>query len=71
MTDDEEYHLPLDVPRGHFVVYVGENRTRYIVSTFLLSHPEFQCLLKQAEEEFVFDHYMSITIPCEEVVSAH
>ncbi|XP_015083989.1 auxin-responsive protein SAUR50-like [Solanum pennellii] len=63
-----EDHLPVDVPKGHFAVYVGENRTRYIVPISFLSHPEFQCLLRCAEEEFGFDHDMGITIPCEEFV---
>ncbi|MCD7467129.1 Auxin-responsive protein saur50 [Datura stramonium] len=65
---EDEDHLPLDVPKGHFAVYVGENRARYIVPISFLSHPEFQCLLRQAEEEFGFDHDMGITIPCQEVV---
>ncbi|XP_050233076.1 protein SMALL AUXIN UP-REGULATED RNA 12-like [Mercurialis annua] len=60
--------LPVDVPKGHFAVYVGENRSRYIVPISLLTHPEFQCLLRLAEEEFGFDHDMGLTIPCEEVV---
>ncbi|KAK6916671.1 Small auxin-up RNA [Dillenia turbinata] len=64
----DEDGLPLDVPKGHFVVYVGENRSRYIVPISMLSHPEFQCLLQRAEEEFGFDHEMGLTIPCEEVV---
>ncbi|MCD7467126.1 Auxin-responsive protein saur50 [Datura stramonium] len=63
-----EDHLPIDVPKGHFTVYVGENRTRYIVPISLLSHPEFQCLLRCSEEEFGFDHNMGITIPCEEFI---
>ncbi|KAI4376088.1 hypothetical protein MLD38_013882 [Melastoma candidum] len=64
----DEDGLPLDVPKGHFAIYVGENRTRYIVPISVLDHPEFQCLLRQAEEEFGFDHDMGLTIPCEEVV---
>ncbi|CAN0906349.1 Auxin-responsive protein SAUR50 [Linum grandiflorum] len=60
--------LPLDVPKGHFVVYVGENRSRYIVPISFLSRPEFQSLLHKAEEEFGFDHDMGLTIPCEEIV---
>ncbi|XP_017614937.2 auxin-responsive protein SAUR50-like [Gossypium arboreum] len=60
--------LPLDVPKGHFAVYVGENRSRYIVPISFLTHPEFQFLLHRAEEEFGFDHDMGITIPCEEAV---
>ncbi|KAE8686534.1 Auxin-responsive protein SAUR24 [Hibiscus syriacus] len=57
-----------DVPKGHFAVYVGENRSRYIVPISFLTHPEFQCLLRRAEEEFGFDHDMGLTIPCEEDV---
>ncbi|KAL4578987.1 hypothetical protein LXL04_015122 [Taraxacum kok-saghyz] len=55
-----------DVPKGHFVVYVGENRSRYIIPISFLSHPDFLTLLHQAEEEFGFDHDMGLTIPCQE-----
>ncbi|KAK9063908.1 hypothetical protein SSX86_017780 [Deinandra increscens subsp. villosa] len=57
-----------DVPKGHFVVYVGHNRSRYVIPIAFLSRPEFQNLLRQAEEEFGFDHDMGLTIPCEEQV---
>ncbi|CAA3028970.1 auxin-induced 15A-like [Olea europaea subsp. europaea] len=60
--------LPLDVPKGHFAVYVGVYRSRYIVPISFLTHPEFQCLLQRAEDEFGFDHDMGLTIPCEEAV---
>ncbi|KAF5462106.1 auxin-responsive protein SAUR50-like [Juglans microcarpa x Juglans regia] len=66
--DYDEQGLPLDVPKGHFVVYVGENRSRYIVPISYLTRPEFQSLLQQAEEEFGFNHEMGLTIPCEEEV---
>ncbi|CAF1983409.1 BnaC07g15580D [Brassica napus] len=59
--------LPLDVPKGHFVVYVGKTRVRYVLPISFLTRPEFQLLLQQAEEEFGFDHDMGLTIPCEEV----
>ncbi|XP_019165130.1 PREDICTED: auxin-responsive protein SAUR50-like [Ipomoea nil] len=59
--------LPVDVPKGHFAVYVGENRSRYIVPISFLDHPQFQCLLRRAEEEFGFHHEMGITIPCDEM----
>jgi len=64
----DDQGLRLDVPKGHFVVYVGENRSRYIVPISFLSRPEFQTLLHQAEEEFGFDHEKGLTIPCEEDV---
>ncbi|KAK4744068.1 hypothetical protein SAY87_010380 [Trapa incisa] len=68
--NNSDYHdgLPLDVPKGHFAVYVGHNRTRYIVPISFLARLEFQSLLQAAEEEFGFDHDMGLTIPCEEVV---
>ncbi|KAK4803783.1 hypothetical protein SAY86_003600 [Trapa natans] len=67
---NSEHHdgHPLDVPKGHFAVYVGPNRTRYIVPISFLALSEFQNLLQAAEEEFGFDHDMGLTIPCEEVV---
>ncbi|CAM8942254.1 unnamed protein product [Rhodiola kirilowii] len=60
--------LPLDVPKGHFVVYVGPNRVRYVVPISFLTRPEFQMLLHRAEEEFGFDHEMGLTLPCDEDV---
>ncbi|QHN93288.1 hypothetical protein HN51_052027 [Arachis hypogaea] len=60
-----------DVPKGHFVVYVGgvgEKRSRYILPISFLSTPQFQILLHQAEEEFGFDHQMGLTIPCQQHV---
>ncbi|KAA0065174.1 hypothetical protein IC582_006450 [Cucumis melo] len=60
--------IPVDVPKGHFVVYVSENRSRYIVPLTFLTRPEFQILLQLAEEEFGFSHTMGLTIPCEEQV---
>ncbi|KAE8709891.1 Auxin-induced protein 15A [Hibiscus syriacus] len=64
----DEQGIPVDVPKGHFVVYVGENRSRYIVPISFLTRPEFQTLLHLAEEEFGFGHDKGLTIPCEEVV---
>ncbi|XP_060217326.1 uncharacterized protein LOC132644737 [Lycium barbarum] len=55
----------LDVPKGHFAVYVGEKqRKRFVIPISYLSQPLFQDLLSQAEEEFGFDHSMGgVTIP--------
>ncbi|URE37986.1 auxin-induced protein [Musa troglodytarum] len=61
-------HLPLDVPKGHFAVYAGEKRSRFIVPISYLKLPAFQSLLRQAEEEFGFDHDMGLTIPCDEIL---
>ncbi|GER50299.1 SAUR-like auxin-responsive protein family, partial [Striga asiatica] len=59
----------LEVPKGHFAVYVGENdeKKRFVIPVSYLNHPSFQELLFQAEEEFGFDHPMGgLTIPCSE-----
>ncbi|PIA56054.1 hypothetical protein AQUCO_00700411v1 [Aquilegia coerulea] len=56
------------VPKGHIAVYVGENeKRRFVVPISYLTHPLFQDLLNQAEEEFGFNHPMGgLTIPCHE-----
>ncbi|KAJ0254307.1 Protein SMALL AUXIN UP-REGULATED RNA 10 [Hirschfeldia incana] len=65
--NQEDDSLPHDVPKGHFPVYVGLNRSRYIVPISWLEHSEFQTLLRLAEEEFGFEHNMGLIIPCDEV----
>jgi len=46
------------VPKGHIPVYVVEAaaKKRYVAPLSDLSHPGFQDLLLQAEEEFSFRH---------------
>lgn len=57
----------LDVPKGHFAVYVGESQARFVIPISYLKHQLFQNLLSRAEEEYGFDHPMGgLTIPCEE-----
>ncbi|WOH00672.1 hypothetical protein DCAR_0520045 [Daucus carota subsp. sativus] len=67
-NNGEQLGFPLDVPKGHFVAYVGSNRRRYVVPISLLTRPVFQTLLQEAEEEFGFDYGMGIIIPCPEHV---
>ncbi|KAL7118609.1 hypothetical protein ACP275_02G013600 [Erythranthe tilingii] len=57
-----------EVPKGHLVVYVGENeKKRFVIPLSYLNYPLFQDLLCQAEEEFGFHHPMGgLTIPCSE-----
>nr|ABK22919.1 unknown [Picea sitchensis] len=57
--------LPMDVPKGHFSVYVGSERSRFIVPTSYLNHPLFQSLLEKAKEVYGFHQHMGLTIPCE------
>ncbi|XP_031475396.1 auxin-induced protein 15A-like [Nymphaea colorata] len=55
-----------DTPKGHFAVYVGESRRRFVVPTSYLKNPIFLELLEKAEEEFGYNSSMGLTIPCDE-----
>ncbi|XP_062219782.1 auxin-responsive protein SAUR36-like [Phragmites australis] len=55
-------------PKGQVAVYVsgaepGESM-RYVVPVVYFNHPLFGELLREAEEEFGFEHPGGITIPC-------
>ncbi|KAL8267829.1 hypothetical protein R6Q59_001627 [Mikania micrantha] len=58
----------MDIPKGYLAIYVGEQeKKRFVVSVSLLSQPDFQELLHQAEEEFGYNHAMGgLTITCSE-----
>lgn len=64
----EQLGLPMDVPKGHFVAYVGSNRSRYVIPISLLNIPVFQTLLEESAEEFGFDYSTGIIVPCHEDV---
>ncbi|KAL8110842.1 hypothetical protein AgCh_026548 [Apium graveolens] len=54
-------------PKGHFVVYVGSEMTRFVVPIAYLKNALFQELLQKAAEDYGFDHqYSSIVLPCDE-----
>ncbi|ONM19232.1 auxin-responsive protein SAUR50 [Zea mays] len=66
--EEEATGLPSDVSRGHFAVYVGERRCRFVVPIALLDRPEFRYLLWRAKEEFGFAGAGgTLVLPCEEV----
>ncbi|XP_027353272.1 auxin-responsive protein SAUR36-like [Abrus precatorius] len=55
------------VPKGFLAVYVGQKNGelhRVLVPVIYFNHPLFGELLKEAEEEFGFNHPGGITIPC-------
>ncbi|KAL0561070.1 hypothetical protein IC582_001488 [Cucumis melo] len=65
-TGNRESLKVVDVPKGYFTVYVGEEqKKRFVIPLSYLNQPSFQDLLSQAEEEFGYNHPMGgITIPC-------
>lgn len=65
-SKQEDKCIPSDVPKGHLVVYVGEDYTRYVINITLLKHPLFKALLDQAQEEYDFTAASKLCIPCDE-----
>ncbi|KAK7264412.1 hypothetical protein RJT34_32021 [Clitoria ternatea] len=60
-------HGPIELPKGHLAVYVGESedqKQRVLVKVTHLNHPLIGKLLEQAEKVYGFDHAGVITIPC-------
>ncbi|OAY58620.1 hypothetical protein MANES_02G193300v8 [Manihot esculenta] len=53
-------------PKGHFVVYVGNEMKRFVIPTSFLSNPIFQQLLDKAAEEYGYDNQFGIVLPCNE-----
>lgn len=42
----------------------GEEQQRFVIPLIYINHPLFVQLLKEAEEEYGFDHNGPINIPC-------
>ncbi|XP_030521929.1 auxin-responsive protein SAUR50 [Rhodamnia argentea] len=64
--EDDNGFIPRDVPKGHLVVYVGDNHKRYVIKVKVLAHPLFRALLDQAKEEYDYSADSKLCIPCDE-----
>lgn len=55
-----------DIPKGCLAIMVGqgEEQQRFIIPVIYINHPLFMQLLKEAEEEYGFDHNGPLNIPC-------
>ncbi|XP_020581379.1 auxin-induced protein 6B-like [Phalaenopsis equestris] len=58
-------------PAGHFPVYVGEERERFVIPTAFLSHPLFSALLEKAYQEYGFKQVNGLRLPCNVSVFMH
>ncbi|XP_068344606.1 auxin-responsive protein SAUR36-like [Pyrus communis] len=62
-----EKNKPVPVPKGHLAVYVGQKDGdfhRVLVPIIYFNHPLFGQLLREAEEEYGYEHDGGITLPC-------
>ncbi|KAL5546150.1 hypothetical protein UlMin_005837 [Ulmus minor] len=66
LIHEDKSSIPKDVPKGHLVVYVGQNYKRFVIKIGLLNHPLFKALLDQASEEYDFNCDSKLCIPCDE-----
>lgn len=67
MGDSPFEPKPVEVPKGHLAVYVGQKDDdphRVLVPIIYFNHPLFGGLLKEAEKEFGYNHPGGITLPC-------
>ncbi|CAN4089486.1 unnamed protein product [Withania somnifera] len=55
-----------NIPKGCLAIMVGqdEEQQRFVIPLNYINHPLFLQLLKEAENEFGFDHKGPINIPC-------
>ncbi|WOL19777.1 hypothetical protein Cni_G28579 [Canna indica] len=52
-------------PPGFLAVYVGADRTRFVIPTRFINLPVFAALLQRAEEEYGFPPAGGIALPCD------
>ena len=56
-----DYSTP---PKGHVALYVDDGHQRLVVPISYLNHPDFQVLLRRAQDEFGFRQQGGLVLPC-------
>ena len=51
-------------PKGHVALYVDDGHQRLVVPISYLNHPDFQVLLRRAQDEFGFRQQGGLVLPC-------
>ncbi|XP_073389134.1 protein SMALL AUXIN UP-REGULATED RNA 12 [Physcomitrium patens] len=63
--------VPSDVPAGFLVVYVGDERRRFVIRAYTLKHAVFRVLLEKSAEEFGYKHDGGLIIACDVAFFEH
>lgn len=62
---EDEDDPPRDVPEGSFVVYVGDEMRRFVITSQILHHHLFRELLARSSEEFGHKPNGSLVMNCD------
>ncbi|KAL2622611.1 hypothetical protein R1flu_002816 [Riccia fluitans] len=69
--DESSKWIPRDVPAGYLVVYVGQERRRYMIDYHYPTHPLFKTLLQRSAVEYGFHYEGGLLVACEVVLLEH
>lgn len=68
---DSRGRVPEDVPAGFLVMYVGDERRRFVIRAKTLNHATFRVLLEKSAAEFGYKHDGGLIIACDVAFFEH